>query len=63
MYGFTLLMKTYVNMNIFFGEKYENRDKSIQSGTLGQHTKTVLAKLGQLEYLFKQVTTNITRTP
>ena len=24
---------------IFFGEKYKNRDKLIQSGTSGQHTK------------------------
>ena len=35
---FTLLMKNYVNMKSF-GEKSENQDKLIQSGTPGRHTK------------------------
>ena len=38
-YVFTLLLKNYVNMKYFFGEKSKNRDKLIESGTPGQHTK------------------------
>ena len=55
MHGFTLLMKNYVNMSIFWWEILKpGRIDSIRD------TGTVYQKSRQLECLQKQVTTNMT---
>ena len=48
----------------FFGEKYKNWDKLIQSGAPGRHTKNrdCPDKI-ETECLQKQVATNMTGTP